>query len=174
MDAYKKACRELEKEIIDQCYIGYSAAVLALKRNWGWGKKRITNLLGKSQEIWMECAGDVNKSMIQMLDEETGIEIQNGDGKSWKDLAYLNSKINTDRMTKAMYIYMRREQKKWAAPQVMACLLLALHRREGFGYDRCQRFVAQVDEIKAQYKDTVTIRKAALEETRINITETVK
>lgn len=60
------------KEITPEVYAGIA---LALHRKHGWGYKRINDLFALSQDIWNECTyKDIN--MIQMCEEETGIEVQ--------------------------------------------------------------------------------------------------
>jgi hypothetical protein len=67
---------------------------------------------------------------------------------------------------------MRQQQVKWIAPQVMACIMVALHRKYGFGFDRCSRIYSQIQEIAAPYgDDPKRIREACLKEAGINITE---
>ena len=94
----------LQKEGERQAMLIHGSAAIALYRHWGWRKHRILDMLDKTEEVWNECAEDSDRSMIRMCEEETGIEIQRGDGKTWKDLHYLNSKIDPGRMTPAKWI----------------------------------------------------------------------
>lgn len=52
-----------------------------------------------------------------MCEEETGIEIRNGDGKGWRDVAYLNGE-DLGPMTDAQWLYMRQQQIMWGADRV--------------------------------------------------------
>jgi hypothetical protein len=168
----QKALRRIETEGRKHCLCIYSATAMALWQYWGKKKEAINRLFDLSHDVWKECAKDHDHSMIQMCEEETSIEIQNGDGKSWRDLLYLNASLDTGIMTPAKMLWMRQQQVKWVAPQIMACLLIAMHRKHGFGYDRCQRLYQQVHEIIDDYgSDVEKIRKACLEETGVNITD---
>ncbi len=90
--------------------------------------------------------------MIQMLENESGIELRIPEtDKGWRELAYLNAKINVGRMSKAQMVYMRQRQKKWIGAMLMACLFLSLHRKYGFGKDRLVRLMGQIHEIEAEY-----------------------
>ena len=110
--------------------------------------------------------------MIEMCETETGITITNESGKGWRDLPYLNGTLDTVPMTNAQWVYMRQKQKQWIAPQVMGCIMVALHRKYSFGYDRCSRIYSQIQDIAASYgDDPKRIREACLKETGINITE---
>ena len=111
--------------------------------------------------------------MIQMCEDETGIEVSNGEGKSWKEIWFLNGHI-PDRMTDAQVLYMRQQQLKWIRPQVMACLMIALHRKYGFGFERCARIYQQIDEVSAEYADDQKrIQQACLELTGIDVADVV-
>lgn len=170
--AYQKACDRIETEGRRQCFLLYSAAALALVRHWGKKKVTIIRLFEITGEVWHECAQTNMHSMIEMCEQETGIEVQNGSGKSWEDLPYMNATLDTGQMSYAQWVYMRQQQVKWIAPQVMACLLVALHRKYGFGFDRCSKFYGQVQEIEAQYgMDPERIRAACIKETGIDVTD---
>ena len=130
--------------------------------------QKIDNLIETAEPI--EEIDDINHSMIEMCETETGIEIQCGDGKNWKDLHYLNHKIDPGRMTPAKWIYMRRQQMKWMAPQIVAGILLALHRKCGFGFERCARMYQQIDAIEQEYgNDPKKAAQACLELTGVKI-----
>lgn len=170
--AYQKANAELEAEGRKQCMLLYSAAALALRRHWGKGKQAILSLFEITGSVWRSCAETNLHSMIEMCYEETGIEIQNGDGKSWKDLPYFNATLNTQRMSNAQWVYMRQQQKKWIAPQVMACIMVALHRKYGFGFERLSRLYNQIDAIRTEYSlDPDKLREVCREETHIDVHE---
>ena len=172
--AYQKANAELEVEGRKQCMLLYSATALALRRHWGKGKQAILSLFEITGSVWRSCAETNLHSMIEMCEQETGIEIQNGNGKSWKDLPYLNGTLNTKPMTNAQWAYMRQRQKQWIAAQVTACILIALHRKYGFGFDRCARIYAQIQEIEAEYgMDEKKIQQACKDETLVNVYDIV-
>lgn len=169
-DPVRKADEELQREGERQALLIHSAAAIALYRNWDWRKSRILNLLELTETIWNECANDIRHSMIEMCETETKIEIQCGDGKTWKELHYLNNSVDPGKMTPAKWIYMRRQQMKWMAPQIVAGILLALHRKCGFGYERCARMYQQIDAIEQEYgKDPQKIAQACLELTGVKI-----
>lgn len=172
MDPLKKIEQQMVVEIHKQIDIYYSAVSLALHRNWGWGKERIATMYEATQTAWNECAATNKVSMVQMLENETGIELQNGDGKSWHDLCYLNNDhpANHRKMTRPQFIYMRTQQLKWMGTNVFACILLGLHRKYGFGAERLARVVAQTVEIREQYDfDKDRLLKECKKETGINI-----
>ena len=128
----KKIEREMDRELDRQVRLIYASTAIALKRACHWEKQGILKLMDLTHEVWEECAATNEKSMIQMLDEETGVELQNGDGKSWKDLAFLTARIDMGQMTLPQWISMRQQQTKWIPAQVTACVLLALKRKCGF------------------------------------------
>ena len=170
----QKAYRKIETEGRRHCILLYSATALALHRHWDKKQKAISNLFQVSRQVWKDCASDHDHSMIQMCETETGIEIQNGDGKSWRDVAYLNGSINPGMMSEAQWLYMRQQQVKWVRPQVMACIMVSLHRKYGFGYDRCARIYQQIQDILDEHgNNPERIRKACMQETGINVVDVV-
>ena len=168
-----KADRELEKEIERWEVISFAAAVLAMHRYYGWTRAQILEMLEHCAVICKDCSSTKQLSLIQMLDEETGVELQIGDGRSWKELAYLNaSLVPGTRMTTSQWIYMRNRQKKWVEPQLMACILLGLHRMKGYGFTSLKRIYSQIAGIEAEYgwnKDA--LHAACLDATGISAVE---
>lgn len=169
-NAYQKAIRKLQEEGDRQCRLIYGAAGLALHRHWGWRKKRIISIMELTSVVWNECTSDPEKSMIQICEEETEIEVQCGNGKSWRDVLFLNVKLDPGNMTNAKYVYMRQRQLAWLAPQIMAAFMVALHRKEGFGFDRLSRIYAQIQEIESEFgMDPKRVREACIKEAKVDI-----
>lgn len=169
---YHKATDALEQEGRKQCFIIYGASAIALWRHYGKRQQAITRLFDITSEVWQDCARTNQHSMIEMCENETGIEIQNGEGKSWRDLPYLNASLNQMRMSEAQWIYMRRQQIKWIAPQVMACIMIALHRKYHFGFDRLSRFYQQIDAVRGEYNnDPNVIREECRKLTGVDVAD---
>ena len=177
MDALRKAELELDKEMRKQVDIIYSSAAIAFARYWndGWGPLRIRRIFDETLEAWNECGETNEMSMLEMLENETGIEVKIPDtDKSWHDLAFLNSKIDMGRMSRAQWIYMRQRQKQWIGAMVLACMLLALHRKYGFGPERLLRLMSQIDDIRVEFRyDRKALIKACEEEARVVLKEVI-
>lgn len=176
MDALKKAEKELNDEMLKQVDIIYSSVAIAFARYWGWGSLRIRRLFDVTQAAWDECGATNDRSMLQMLEEETGIDLKMAEypDKSWHDVAYLNTEIAMDprRMTRAQWIYMRQQQKKWIGAQVLACMLLALHRKYGFGEERMVRLLEQINGIRDEFSwNRKALIKACEEEAGVELKE---
>lgn len=162
--------RQMNEEHDKQDRILRAAALIAMHRHWGWRQKRLLGLLEMIDEVISECGDTRQKSMIQMLDEETGIELQNGDGKSWKELAFLNAEIDIGKLTLPKLIYMRQQELKWIPSLITAYILLALHRKCGFGSDRCARVYAQILETAEEFGwNGRDLTAACLQETGVDI-----
>lgn len=167
--AHINAFKKLEKEGDKWAMILYSGLALAMYRHWNMKKTAVTRLVDVTWDAWKECAGDYSHSIIMMCEEETGIEIQNVNGVSWHDVAYLSGE-DLGEMTDAQWLYMRQQQIKWVRPSIMACILIGLHRKYGFGYERCLRIYEQIQAIEEEYRDNEKrISKAALEEVGVDI-----
>jgi hypothetical protein len=168
-----KADRELEEEIKRWEVISFAAAVLAMHRYYGWTMAQLLEMLEHCAVICKDCSSTNQLSLIQMLDEETGIELQNGDDRSWKELAYLNASLKPgQQMTTSQWIYMRNRQKKWVEPQLMACILLGLHRMKGYGFTSLKRIYSQIAGIEAEYGcNRDALHAACLDATGISAAE---
>ena len=166
----EKVENELDKEIKTNIPLTYSSAAIALRQHWSWGTKRIQKVFDITQDVWGECSSTNAKSMIQMLDEQTGIDLRiPGSDRSWKELAFLNADINM-RLSPERWLYMRRQQIRWTNAQVRACLFLSLNRAEGFGGVRIQRLTEQMDAVQQEYSCNVPeIIKACKEMTGVQL-----
>lgn len=153
--ALLKACKKLDKELNKQVDIIYAASVIVLWREFGWRKQRIMRRFATSNVVACECADHgLDKSMMQMLEEETGIEMQlSGYDKSYRDLPYLYHEHGTpiEIPSDAQLLYVKQQEMKWLAPMVLAGLCLALYRDEHFGAERLGRFISGVDELRRTY-----------------------
>ena len=169
----QKATRRIETEGRKHCLCIYSATAMALWQHWGKKQEAINRIFELSHVVWNECAKDHDHSMIQMCETETGIEITNGDGKGWRDVWFLNGH-DPGPMSYTQWLYMRQQQVKWVRPQIMACIMVSLHRKYGFGYDRCARIYQQIQDILDEHgNNPERIRKACLQETGINVVDIV-
>lgn len=174
MTPIQKATRDIQIEGEKQVRIVYSAAAIALHRYHGWGQKRILQLIEETKTIWNDCARDPNTSMLMMLENETGIEIQaRGVDKSYHDLDFLNGTPADARpMKPAEFLYMRKRQLPWINPQITAALLLALNRLHGWSGVRDGRLLRQKDEVEAEYKwNPARLVETCRAATGINIVE---
>ena len=127
---------EADKYLNDRMLLVFACIGIVMRTRYHWERNGIIDLYKRFFEVWTECASSNEKSMIQMLDEETGVEVQIGDGKSWRDMPYLNADIPYKPHSKAEWIYMRARMKRWIPGQITACMLLALHRKCGFDSDQ--------------------------------------
>lgn len=153
MNAIRKANQKTDKELTHQIDIVYSIVAIVMWRDYGWKRLRITRLFEETQEVWNECAdAGVEKSMLTMLEEETGIEIRMPNMKSFHEYAYLdNDAWNKKPPTQMQVLYIRQQQIKWIPAMLIANICLALYRKEKWGAERISRFVSLFEELKAEY-----------------------
>lgn len=148
----QKAEAEIQKEGERQLDIQVCAASIALWRYWGWKTERLSRLLEIQQEIWNEVGKDNNISMIQLLDQECDIELTNREGVSYKEFKFLNTEIDDGReLSVPEWIIMRQKQKTWIECQIMACVFLGMHRKEGWGPKRVKELMDFMQHIKAEF-----------------------
>ena len=152
MNALKKARKELGKEQIKQIDIIYPACFIIWWQEYGWRELRIMRRFQTTREVWDEC-GDygIEKSILEMLEEETGVDMQLSGVDDWHNLAYFSKdKWDGKPLTLPQTIYMHQQQRKWIAPMLLACICISLHRDEGWGGDRIAKFISQVDALRME------------------------
>ena len=167
MNPLKKVEMELNREMAKQIEILYAASSVIWWREYGWRKTRIMRRFNTSAEIWGECADHgIYKSMLQMLEEETGIEMQlSGYDRSYHEFSYLDGDAWDGKLlTLPQTIYMHQQQKKWLAPLILACICLSLHRDEHWGPERIARFIQQVDAMRQEYGERPDRFRALMKE----------
>lgn len=174
----QKLEKELAKESRRQGVIVYGSAAIALYRYWGWRKQRLESLFDIVQDVWNECAQDNTVSMIQMLDNETGIELTlRENGRSYKEFDFLNGKLalyNIQNLTSFQMIAMRRGEIQWMGPTIQAALYLALHRKRRFGAERISRLLSQMFEIQDEFESKPErIQEECLKLTEVDIIYTI-
>lgn len=154
MNPLKKVEMELNREMAKQIEILYAASSVIWWRDYGWRSTRIMRRFDTTTKVWGECADHrIYKSMLQMLEEETGIEMQlSGYDRSYHEFSYLDGDAWDGKLlTLPQTIYMHQQQKKWLAPLILACICLSLHRDEHWGPDRIARFIQQIDAMRQEY-----------------------
>lgn len=149
----RQAEKQMEPEIRKQIDIYYSAVSIALHRHWNWDTERIMTMYDATQKAWNECAASNRVSMVQMLEDETGIELRNETGKSWHDICYLNSDhpMNYRAMDPYTFYAMRVKQNEWQGTLVFACILLGMYRRFGFKTEWMAKLVEQTVAVREEF-----------------------
>lgn len=149
----RNANRDIDRELTKNINIVYPAVAYVLWTGYGWRKLRITRFFEVSREVWQECAeAGVEKSMLSMLEDETGIEIKMPGMKSFHEYAYLDADAwDRKAPTRQQILYIRQQQKKWIPAMLLANICLALKRREHWGPDRISALVGSIEELRGMY-----------------------
>lgn len=175
MRAWREATEELDKEYRKATEIVYFVSILVFNRVYGWKKLRIEHFLDKAVEVYVECRSNYQMSLVEMCDREMNIEVRNESNKSYTECPYLCQedwerkkeqviKKMSPNMQRMYLIRVRQLMKEWMFPQVLASILLALHRKEGFGIDRVNKFVSEFTALRDEFSDDRTKLKAAVEQ----------
>lgn len=164
--AILKAEEEIVKEGDKQLDLQMCSCILALSRYWGWKKERLKGLLKMHHEIWNEVGSNNDISMLQLLDEECDIELTNQEGVSYREFKFLNTAIDDGHeLSPQEWLIMRQKQKKWIECQIMACVFLGMHRKEGWGAKRVKELMDKMQQIKAEFDyDPKKLVQALLDE----------
>lgn len=157
-----KAEKEVDLEISKQLDLVNCSMIIALYRFWNYRNERISKVLSTQQEIWNECGADGNMSMIRKCDEECDIELTNYEGVSYKDISWLNAVKDTKPLNDYEWLIFRQNQKKWTKAQILACVCLAMHRAEGWGFKRLSELMNHMEDIleDANYNQEKVIQMA--------------
>ncbi|MBQ0112442.1 MAG: hypothetical protein KBT03_04850 [Bacteroidales bacterium] len=166
----KKADEKLTRYAQIEMDLVYFGTCIVLNKDYGWQKKRLKRLVDVAGEIFTECSG-MDKSLVEMCQDETGIEFRNRKGESWEEKPYLSTAVwgkmqdkfysMPRHMQQAWMIRMKKCQEDWMRAQIMASVAMALHRKELWGYSRISKFVQLVEESIADFNDD---NRAMLEE----------
>ncbi len=149
--AISKADKELMEEGRHQILMVHGAAAVALKNKWKYSNKKINEVFEASDRVWKEIGTDNRISMLQKLEDETGIELRLTDypEASFHDLAYLNdSGQYLDKITGMQFLAMRKKQTKWVGAMIQACLYIALSREYGWGQVKIGHLMEEIREIR--------------------------
>ena len=148
----RKVEDDLQKEMYKQLNMISGSVGIALYEYWGWRHERLHKLYKTIDKLWEEIADDPNVSAFKLCEDETGmvISIPDFDG-TWSDLLYYKDKAYKKDLPIQQLIYTRIRQKKWIGAEVVASVMVALHRMYGFGYERLSRLYEQMDESRNRY-----------------------
>lgn len=166
--------QELNQELTKQLGMMYSVMAIVLWKFYGWRKERIYKLVNITQEVWEECANyGTEKSMLEILEEETGIEIAMPGKKSYHELKFLDASTWDGKPpTKMEFLYIREQQKVWLPSLLLACICIALHRKEKWADERIGKFVNYVQDLRMELgKNPKPYYKHLEEETGIGANE---
>lgn len=166
MNGVQRASRKADQRITKELDNIYPAVTVIMWEEYGWRRTRIERFFKKTDEVWKECAdAGVEKSMLSMLEEETGIEIKMPGMKSFHEYAYLDANA-WDRKppTEKQVLYIRQQQIKWIPAMVVGGMCLALYRKEKWGAERVARFVSLLEQKKAEYGTNRKLYAKELEE----------
>lgn len=169
---YKRQAMELDKQftIVTGC------AVIILWELHGWRNVRIGRLSHYVHDIWQECAdAEDQASMLEICERETGIEMTLDGLRSYHEFPYLDHKKWQGRKYPTMQeeMYILNQEIQWIPTMMIACLLVALHRKEGWGYQRLSEFANAINEIRKEGHDASYFRKLMREKynTTIDVTK---
>lgn len=165
----RRAEQDFKREVSRQIDLVYNAAMIALHRYYHFGPKRILRTLEDTKSVFSSCGVRTGISVLEMLEDETGIELSNGSA-SWHDLETTNLKLAGPHATPAHIIALYQQEKEWTAVNLLASTMIALHRVEGFGAKRLITYKDHVTEIEESYNlDAAQLIRIAEEETSITI-----
>lgn len=135
----------------------YSAMAIELHKD-GWGIKRLKKLCEELKGVFDDLENE-DKSAIQILDEETGVEMMAEDcTKHYYELSFLDGKIWEENKKKlkpkaynAYATIAQQRMKDWVRLQVYATIFIGLHRLYGYSHKRINDLYVRMYELEQEH-----------------------
>lgn len=164
-NALQKSTARIDREADRAMHLLFSSMLIFLHRKYGMGKVRLGRFIDEMLVAFNECGGTNERSMIQILDEETGLEIRCDDGSQWRDYPYLNAALwDRKQPSYAQAIYIRQRMLKWVYPSLLATMLLAVSRRFGWKSDKLVTVYNGITETRNEFHSNPKELKMAAEQ----------
>lgn len=127
----------------------------------GWDADKIIERFNDATEVWHETRRK-GVTTLELLENETGIELSLDGIRSWHDFDQFRS--DGERyLTDAEYIYSLTRRRMWFAPMVLAGLILALCRKDGWDEAEITEFMQRDKEIRTKCGNKVENYKKYME-----------
>lgn len=174
--AIAKATKELQDSMDRSIDIYYSCAAIVLHKKYRFGSEKIKDIIKASHDSWLEVGDCNNISLVQLLDEETGIELANDYGESWEQFSYLNSKKWDGVIPNWGYLVkVRHKEATWTNATALSGILIAVNRNCNFTQGKLIKLLADIQEFKAEYENDVPkLLRTVKEETGIELVKNEK
>lgn len=140
----KKAEVDLQNEQRKQALMVYPAMFCVLWEDYNWRSVRIMRRFIAAVDAMKEGVKN-GTSVLETLEEETGIEMALDGEKSYHEFAYLSADTKIKPINNIQYVYMLKQEKKWIPSLLIAGVCIILHRQDKWGFDRLSNFVTKVN-----------------------------
>lgn len=145
-----KSAAAVNRERSKQINIIYPSAGLIFWKSYGWRIEKINRIFEMTNAVWHEVV-DNHQAILPKLEQETGIELTlMGTDKSYKEVAFLCYSTDDILLPFERAYYANTRMIPWLPTMLLACILIVLHRREHFGYDRLSRFVTEMNQLRSE------------------------
>ena len=146
MSHYRKTEKRIIQEQRRQLKMINCAAFTALFE-MGWDADRIVERFNDTTDIYHELR-DTGKTAFELLEDETEIELMLDGEKGWRELDFFNHSGRT--VTIPQYIYTLNHRERFIIPQILATLLIAIHRIDHYDYDQLSNVITAIDNIRKE------------------------
>lgn len=125
--------RAYSQELDKQWVVVNGAAVALFKAYYNWSDARTMRIFAETANIWRAIHADAKiVEIMYLLEDETGM-VLTLKGKSWKDVDVFQEGYEETVTTYTRLDYLFDILKPWIANGIIASILIALHRLEGWG-----------------------------------------
>lgn len=158
-----KAIRKAEQSVVayqkNQLRIMNVVLFITLFRR-GYNADEIVERFNLATEIWQESR-QKRSNTLALLEEETGIELALDGEKSYTEFTQLAHREKE--VTPEEYIYALHRRKRWFAPMFLACMLLALRRKDNLSDEALAEIASRSDEIRKDNGEDAKVYKTLME-----------
>lgn len=146
-----------QKELEEAIDVYHCCFALAMHER-GYSSERIIDLVQKAHDE-NKVLDDTNLYIVGKLQQETGIELANRDGKLWNETIYFDDKKMKEKEDAGLsiqeWILLRNEERKWVDVIAVASLFLILWKEECMDGDDIEQMFIRMVEIKCQYYKSI-------------------
>ena len=148
MNAIVKAERERRREQNHQRNIIFPCMFTILWEK-GWDADKIMERVNDSVDA-MKCGYTQGLSVLEVLEEETGIEMTLDGEKSYHEFAYFSADTQVKPLNAMQEVYVIHRTTKWIPTLMLAGICVALHRKDGWEYDELSDFIEKMNAIRSE------------------------
>lgn len=153
MNQIKKAEQDVVREQKKQLAI-MNCTVFTILYEMGWDADKIVQRFNDISNIWLECR-EKKMTTFQLLEDETGIEIALEGERSFHDFDQLTFSMRN--ATPAEYIYSLHRRKRWIAPMILACVIIAVKRIDNWDDEQIEELIRKDREIRNECGSEVKV-----------------
>lgn len=148
----RRSLEKARKERNKQCNMISCVCFIVLYKQFSYTLEQIMEYFSEATSVITESARQ-HKSVFEVFEEETGIELALQGDKSYHEYMFLSNDVRGRDLTDSEIIYMEYRSLKWTQALVLTALCLTLNRHE-WNEENITALLASVDDIRSTIENT--------------------